>query len=41
MRLDKKANAGGLRFVLWETPGTARIVSSVPEDAVLETLLEG
>ena len=41
MRLDKKASASGLRFVLWETPGTARIVSSVPEDAVLETLLEG
>ena len=41
MRLDKKANASGLRFVLWEAPGTARIVSNVPEDAVLETLLEG
>jgi 3-dehydroquinate synthase len=41
MRLDKKANASGLRFVLWEAPGTARIVSDVPEDAVLSTLQEG
>jgi 3-dehydroquinate synthase len=41
MRLDKKAHAGGLRFVLWEGPGLARIVDGVPEDAVLETLLEG
>jgi 3-dehydroquinate synthase len=41
MRLDKKASANGLRFVLWEAPGTARIVSDVPEDAVLETLQEG
>ncbi|MFD0725376.1 3-dehydroquinate synthase [Lysobacter brunescens] len=41
MRLDKKANAHGLRFVLWEAPGAARVVSDVPEDAVLETLREG
>ncbi len=41
MRLDKKANASGLRFVLWEAPGTARIVADVPEDAVRETLQEG
>lgn len=41
MRLDKKANASGLRFILWEAPGVARIVSDVPEDAVLETLQEG
>ncbi len=41
MRLDKKASAHGLRFILWEGPGTARIVSDVPEDAVLETLREG
>jgi 3-dehydroquinate synthase len=40
MRLDKKASASGLRFVLWEAPGTARIVSDVPEAAVLETLQE-
>ncbi len=38
MRLDKKANASGLRFILWEAPGIARIVSDVPESAVLETL---
>ncbi len=38
MRLDKKAHANGLRFVLWEGPGAARIVSDVPETAVLETL---
>jgi 3-dehydroquinate synthase len=41
MRLDKKAHAGGLRFVLWEGPGAAVIVDGVPEDAVTETLLEG
>lgn len=41
MRLDKKAHAAGLRFVLWERAGAARIVDGVPEDAVLETLLEG
>jgi 3-dehydroquinate synthase len=40
MRLDKKAHAGGLRFVLWEAPGAARIVADVPEEAVLQTLLE-
>jgi 3-dehydroquinate synthase len=38
MRLDKKGQATGLRFVLWEAPGLARIVSDVPEDAVLDTL---
>lgn len=41
MRLDKKAHAAGLRFVLWEAAGVARIVDGVPEDAVLEILLEG
>jgi 3-dehydroquinate synthase len=41
MRLDKKANAQGLRFVLWEAPGAARVVPDVPEDAVMETLREG
>lgn len=40
MRIDKKAHAGGLRFVLWEMPGRAKIVSDVPADAVLETLRE-
>ncbi|TXH70326.1 MAG: 3-dehydroquinate synthase [Lysobacteraceae bacterium] len=39
MRIDKKAQAGGLRFVLWETPGRAKIVPGVPEDAVAEMLL--
>jgi 3-dehydroquinate synthase len=38
MRLDKKSQASGLRFVLWEAPGVARIVSDVPEDAVLDIL---
>jgi 3-dehydroquinate synthase len=41
MRLDKKSQASGLRFVLWEAPGLARIVSDVPEEAVLETLRGG
>ena len=41
MQLDKKASARGLRFILWEGPGTARIVADVPGDAVLETLREG
>ena len=38
MRLDKKAAADGLRFVLWEGPGRARVVAGVPEDAVLQAL---
>lgn len=38
MRLDKKAQASGLRFVLWEAPGVARVVTNVPEEAVLEVL---
>ena len=38
MRLDKKNQARGLRFVRWEAPGLARIVSDVPEEAVLEML---
>jgi 3-dehydroquinate synthase len=38
MRLDKKAQASGLRFVLWEGLGRARVVPDVPEDAVLEVL---
>lgn len=41
MRLDKKAQASGLRFVLWEAPGVARVVADVPEDAVLEVLHGG
>ena len=38
MRLDKKAQASGLRFVLWEGLGRARVVPDVPEEAVLGIL---
>ena len=38
MRLDKKAQASGLRFVLWQGLGRARLVADVPEDAVLAVL---
>jgi 3-dehydroquinate synthase len=38
MRLDKKAHAGGLRFVLWDRAGAARVVSNVDEAAVLAVL---
>ena len=38
MRLDKKAQADGLRFVLWDRAGCARLVSGVPEQAVLDVL---
>jgi 3-dehydroquinate synthase len=38
MRLDKKATAGGLRFVLWRGPGRAEIAAGVDEDAVLAAL---
>jgi len=41
MRLDKKAAASGLRFVLWDGPGAARVVGDVPEDAVLAMLRAG
>ena len=41
MRLDKKADASGLRFILWTAPGHARVVTPVPEDAVLRTLEAG
>ncbi len=41
MRLDKKAQAGGLRFVLWDRPGAARVVADVPEAAVLTVLAAG
>lgn len=39
MRLDKKAQGSGLRFILWERAGAARIVAGVDETAVLATLL--
>jgi 3-dehydroquinate synthase len=38
MRLDKKAAADGLRFVLWDGAGQARVVAGVPDEAVLATL---
>ena len=38
MRLDKKARAGGLRFVLWDGLGRARVMADVPEDAVFGVL---
>jgi 3-dehydroquinate synthase len=38
MRLDKKADAGGLRLVLWDRAGTARVVPGVDEAAVLGVL---
>nr|WP_255492247.1 3-dehydroquinate synthase [Luteimonas sp. MC1825] len=38
MRLDKKAQASGLRFVLLDGAGRARVVSDVPEAAVLDVL---
>ena len=41
MRLDKKATAGGLRFVLWRGAGHAEIVAGVDEKAVLGVLTAG
>lgn len=38
MRLDKKAQADGLRFILWNGPGLARVVSGVDEAAVRSVL---
>ncbi|MEZ0472363.1 3-dehydroquinate synthase [Luteimonas salinilitoris] len=38
MRLDKKAQAGGLRFIVWERAGRARVLSDVPESTVLAAL---
>ena len=38
MRLDKKATAGGLRFVLWRGPGRAEMVAGVDEGAVQSVL---
>ncbi|MEO5962684.1 MAG: 3-dehydroquinate synthase, partial [Thermomonas sp.] len=38
MRLDKKAQGSGLRFILWDRAGAARIVAGVEEAAVLATL---
>ncbi|MFL6591271.1 MAG: 3-dehydroquinate synthase [Luteimonas sp.] len=41
MRLDKKAQAGGLRFVLWTQAGAVRLVSDVPDAEVLQVLRTG
>ncbi len=38
MRLDKKAQGSGLRFILWDRAGAARIVAGVDQAAVLESL---
>jgi 3-dehydroquinate synthase len=38
MRLDKKADALGLRFVLWDGAGQGRLVAGVSDDAVLAVL---
>lgn len=38
MYLDKKAQASGLRFILWSAPGHAKIVANVAADKVLEVL---
>ncbi|KAB8166914.1 3-dehydroquinate synthase [Lysobacter maris] len=38
MRLDKKADARGLRFILWDAAGAARVVRDVPDAAVLAVL---
>ncbi|GAB3728787.1 3-dehydroquinate synthase [Luteimonas pelagia] len=41
MRLDKKADASGLRFVLWDGAGAARLVGGVDPGAVLGVLEAG
>jgi 3-dehydroquinate synthase len=38
MRMDKKTDASGLRFVLWDRAGQARLVSGVPDERVLDVL---
>ncbi|HEX5661928.1 MAG TPA: 3-dehydroquinate synthase, partial [Xanthomonadaceae bacterium] len=38
MRLDKKAVGDGLRFILWDGAGRARIVAGVDEAAVAQLL---
>ncbi len=38
MRLDKKAASDGLRFVLWEGVGQARVVAGIPDETVLAVL---
>jgi 3-dehydroquinate synthase len=41
MRLDKKADAAGLRLVLWDGAGAARIVRGVSPATVLAVVAEG
>lgn len=41
MRLDKKAVAGGLRFIVWRGAGRAEVLGDVPESAVLSVLQTG
>jgi 3-dehydroquinate synthase len=41
MRLDKKADAHGLRFVLWDGRGSARVVAGVEEGTVRAVLEAG
>jgi 3-dehydroquinate synthase len=41
MRLDKKAQGSGLRFVLWRGAGAAMVVADVPEAPVLAVLRGG
>ncbi|HEV8694531.1 MAG TPA: 3-dehydroquinate synthase, partial [Lysobacter sp.] len=41
MRLDKKADAHGLRFVLWDGVGQARVIAGVAEEAVRAVLQAG
>ena len=41
MRLDKKAQANGLRFIVWDGIGRARVLAGVPEAAVLDVLRSG
>jgi len=38
MRLDKKAQVGGLRFIVWDGAGRARVLSDVPEAEVRAVL---
>ncbi|WP_159015484.1 3-dehydroquinate synthase [Cognatiluteimonas profundi] len=38
MRLDKKADAAGLRFILWDALGAARIVGDIRDEDVLQVL---
>src|SRR5690606_1669982 len=38
MRLDKKSLASGLRMILWEGPGRAKVVPGVPDKEVLQVL---